>query len=152
VIISRYAYYYGLAEYLRLITSKQIVFALGIPNLRRLLEEQYYQELDGGILEAFGRLFKTGVKIWAYPYRNQSTGEFLTAENLPVPGSLSHLYSYLIETGRIASIRKVNEANLHILPKEVLGMIQSGNPDWEKYVPAPGVKLIKERGVFGYKR
>jgi hypothetical protein len=151
VIISRYAYYYGLAEYLRMITSKQIIFALGIPNLRRLLDEKYYTELDGGILEAFGRLFKMGVKIWVYPYRSQSTGELLTAENLPIPKPLGHLYTYLVETGHIEPIRNVNEQNLHVLPKEVLGMIQSGNPNWEKYVPAPGVALIKKRGVFGYK-
>jgi hypothetical protein len=65
--------------------------------------------------------------------------------------SLRHLYAHLIENGMIIAIKDVNEKNLHIFPKEVLGMIQSGDPAWEGMVPLPGVKLIKERGVFGYR-
>lgn len=152
VIISNYPYYYRLTAYLRFYTSKRIVFALGIPNLRRLLEEKYYTGLSGGILESFGRLFKSGVELYVYPTINPQTGALVTAESLEVAPNLRHLYAYLMENKRIESIKDVNEKDLHMLPKEVLAMIQTGNPAWESLVPAPGVKLIKERRVFGYRQ
>jgi hypothetical protein len=151
VIISSYSYYYGLAEYLRDYTSRRIVFALGVPSLRRLLDESYYVELDGGILESFGRLFKSDIQLYVYPCRDPETGRLVTAGTLEVASNLRHLYAHLMENGMIVAIKDVNEKNLHIFPKEVLGMIQSGDPAWEGMVPLPGVKLIKERGVFGYR-
>lgn len=151
VIISNYSYYYGVAEYLRDYTSRRIVFALGVPNLRRLLDESYYVELDGGILESFGRLFKSGIQLYVYPCKDPETGRLVTAETLEVAPNLRHLYAHLIENGMVVAIKDVNEENLHIFPKEVLGMIRSGDPAWEGMVPQPGVKLIKERGVFGYR-
>ena len=152
VMISNFPYYYRLAEYLRLYTSKRIVFALGIPNLRRLFDENFYIGLDGGILEAFGRLFKSGVKLYVYPYKNLATGELITAVNVSIPPHLRHLYLHLLENELILCIAQTDDCNLHVLPKEVLRMIQSGNPEWEKFVPRPGINLIKERGVFGYHR
>ncbi len=151
VIISTYSYYYGLAQYLREYTGRRIVFALGIPNLSRLFDESYYTELDGGILESFGRLFKSGIQLYAYPCRDAATGRLVTVDSIEVAPDLRHLYAHLLEHGLIVPIKNVNEANLHIFPKEVLRMIRSGDPAWEKMVPLPGVRLIKERGVFGYR-
>jgi hypothetical protein len=150
VIVSNFPYYYLLTEYLRFYTAKQIVFALGVPNLRRLFDERYYSGLAGGILEAFGRLFKSGVNLYVYPTRNAQTREIVTAETLDIPSHLRHLYAHLITNKLIESISNVDETNLHILPKEVLAMIQAGSREWEALVPQAGVRLIKERGVFGY--
>jgi len=72
-------------------------------------------------------------------------------DSIEVAPDLRHLYAHLVEHGLIVPIENVNEANLHIFPKEVLRMIRSGDPAWEKMVPLPGVRLIKERGVFGYR-
>ncbi len=151
VVISNYAYYYGLAEYLRLYTKQPIVFALGVPNLRKLFEEAYYAELDGGILEAVGRLFKRGIRLCVYPCRDSQTAPLTTAENLEIAPHLRHLYAHLRENGMICSIQVVEESGLEVLPKQVLHMIESGDPAWETMVPEAGVKLIKERRVFGYR-
>jgi hypothetical protein len=151
VIISNFPYYYLLVEYLRFYTSNRIVFALGVPNLKRLFQESYYTGLDGGILEAFGRLFKSGVKLYVYPTRNMQTGGLITAETLETSARVRHLHAHLLENKLIESLQNVDEKNLHILPKEVLGMIQKGDRAWEGLVPAAGVQLIKERGVFGYR-
>jgi hypothetical protein len=151
VIISSYPYYFGLAEYLRYYTRRRIVFALGIPNLRRLFEEGYYEGLDGGILESMGRLFKSGISLCAYPCIDPQTGRLNTVENFEVPPSLRHLYAYLVENRRIVPIPDVAEGNLHIFPKDVLRMIQSGDSSWERLVPASGVRLIKQNGFFGFR-
>lgn len=150
VIISSFPYYYLLSEYLRFYTSERIVFALGVPNLRRLFDQSYYTGLSGGILEAFGRLFKSGIGLYVYPTRDGRTGEMVTADTLEVAPEVRHLKAHLLENRLISSIRDVNEGSLHILPKEVLAMIKTGDPAWERLVPESGVRLIKERRAFGY--
>ena len=77
-------------------------------------------------------------------------GRLLTTDSLEVPSNLRHLYAHFIENGLIVPIRDVDDKDLQILPKEVLRMIQTGDPAWERLVPPTGVRLIKERGVFGY--
>ena len=42
----------------------------------------FYNDLDGGILEAFGRLLRYNVRIYVYPSLHPQTGEVITAENL----------------------------------------------------------------------
>jgi len=151
VAISSFPHYYGLAEYLRLYTQQRIVFALGVPNLRRLFDESYYQELDGGILEAMGRLFMRDVSLCAYPCRDAGISGLTTAAGLEVAPNLRHLYAHLLENGLICCIPAPDAPHLEILPKQVLHMIESGDPAWESLVPEEGVRLIKERRVFGYR-
>ena len=45
---------------------------MGLNNLADIFKEQYYSQLDGGILEAFGILFKDNVKIYAYPIEQKN--------------------------------------------------------------------------------
>ena len=53
---------------------------VGIPTLRAIFEEKYYEELQGGILEGLGRLFRGPVKLFAYPTLSRETGELETAD------------------------------------------------------------------------
>lgn len=52
---------------------------MGVPTLRELFEERYYSDLEGGILESFGRLFKNDLKLYAYPLLDARTGGLITA-------------------------------------------------------------------------
>jgi hypothetical protein len=123
---------------------------LGVPTLAQLLEERHYRDLEGGILEALGRLLGGPVRLYVHPWRNRDSGETVSAETFKAPGRLSHLYSYLLENGRIESIPAHEEAGLDVMPREVLSLLQSGSPEWEALVPEPVVKVIKERELFGY--
>ena len=40
---------------------------MGVPTLKELFEEKYYEELEGGILESFGRMFKNDLRLYVYP-------------------------------------------------------------------------------------
>jgi hypothetical protein len=42
---------------------------MGIPSLQEIFEEKYYRDLNGGILEAFGKIFSKDLVIYAYPFR-----------------------------------------------------------------------------------
>src|SRR5271155_4205647 len=57
VLISDYFEYYRLAGYLTRYTREPIAVTMGTSSLRDLFREEYYEELEGGILEAFGKLF-----------------------------------------------------------------------------------------------
>lgn len=50
--------------------------------MQELFREKHYVDLDGGILEGFGRLLKYDLKLYVYPTLDDKTGELITAENL----------------------------------------------------------------------
>ena len=59
VLISNYPEYYRLSSYFRRYTKEMIGVAMGINNLIEIFNEKYYENLEGGILESFGRLSAT---------------------------------------------------------------------------------------------
>src|SRR5436309_860420 len=151
VLVSNYARYFRLASYLSRHTKKMIGIAMGIPSLREIFEEKYYTDLEGGVLEAFGRLFKNDLRLYVYPYQEPASGSIITAGNLRVAPHLRHLYSYLLENHFIQSIRDYNDAFLPIFSREVLAKIQTGDSAWEIMVPPQAAHIIKERKLFGYR-
>lgn len=151
VLISKYGEYHRLAAYLFRYTKKMIGIVMGVPSVKELFEEKYYADLDGGILESFGRLFKNSLKIYAYPVRDPVTGSVISAGGLRVDSHLRHLHAYLVENHYIQSIRDYDERCLPIFSRDLLAKIQGGDPGWEPMVPPQVARLIKERGMFGYR-
>ena len=67
VLISRFGEYYRLAGYLSRYTNRPIGLVMGVPSLLEIFNERYYLNLEGGILEALGRMFKGHLKLFVYP-------------------------------------------------------------------------------------
>jgi hypothetical protein len=151
VMISNYGEYHRLAAYLFRQTKKLIGLVMGVPTLRELFDERYYADLDGGILESFGRLFKNDLKIYAYPLLDAKTNSLITAGNLRVAPHLRHLCAYLVENRLIESMRDFDEKCLRIYSRDVLARIRSGDPRWEEMTPPAVAELIKRRGLLGYR-
>jgi hypothetical protein len=152
VLISNYGEFYRLAAYLFRYTKKMIGIVMGVPTLKEIFEEKYYADLEGGILESFGRLFKNALKLYTYPYRDPVTGALITAENLRVAPNLRHLYAYMLENLFIQGLRGYSDQCLPIFSRDVLAKMRQGDPTWESMVPAQVGKLIKERQLFGLKQ
>jgi hypothetical protein len=150
VMITNFSHHYLVASYLRRYTSQPIVFALGVPNLRELIDERYYQDLPGGILEFLGGLFQKNVKVYLYPALEKDSGRVTTARTFQPPPNIAYLYSYLLENKLIVDIKNYNPQVLHIFPSDLLRMIQQGDPAWESMVPAACAQSIKEHHHFGY--
>ena len=148
VLISNFAEYHRLAAYFFRYTKKMIGIVMGVPTLKEVFDEKYYLDLDGGILESFGRLFKNDLKLYVYPLMDKKTGALITSDNLLVTSKLRHLFCYLVENRLIESIRGFNESYLSIFSREVLLKIQKNDPSWEQMVPEPVCKIIKERKLF----
>jgi hypothetical protein len=150
VLISNYGEYYRLAQYLFRYTKNPIGIVMGIPSLNEIFDEKYYSDLEGGILESFGRLFKNALKLYVYPFQDATTGAIITANNLRVAPHLQHLYAYLLENHFIQAIKDYNECYLPIFSRDVLARIKKGDPGWEIMVPPQVASMIKERKLFGY--
>jgi hypothetical protein len=116
----------------------------------RIFQDKYYSDLDGGILESFGRLFKNDLKIYAYPEREAHTGALVTAGNLRTAPHLRHLYEYLLENRLLEGIRDVDDTCLSILSRDVLARLRRGDPAWESMVPPAVAELIQVRRLLGY--
>jgi hypothetical protein len=151
VLISNYVRYYRLVAYLSRYTQKNIGIALGVPSLREIFDEKFYTDLEGGLLEALGRLFKNSVKLFVYPWRDPVTGKISTAENLRMAPHLQNLYAHLVQNKYVESIHKHNVEYLPIFSRDVLARIQNYDPSWETMVPPVIVEKIKKEKLFGYK-
>ncbi|MDQ6764504.1 MAG: TonB-dependent receptor [Verrucomicrobiota bacterium] len=151
VLISKFGEYYRLAAYLSRYTNKMIGIVMGVTTLLEIFDEKYYLNLEGGILEALGRMFKSGLKLYVYPMVDEASGKLLTATNVEVAQNLRSLFRYLVDNDFIHEVTSYNPEYLRIYPPDALDKLQSGNPAWEKMVPPEVVEIIKTRGFFGYR-
>ncbi len=150
VMISDFREYHRLAAYLSRYTSAPIGLALGLATLRSLFDEQYYTDLDGGILEGLGRLFRQQLKLLVYPLKNQDSGTIDNLDSVNLPADLRHLFDYLRQRGALLSLDGICDAYLDIHSPKVLSMIGDGDNDWKKQVPAAVASKIIEQNLFGY--
>lgn len=151
VLISKFGEYYRLAGYLSRYTNRMVGLVMGVPSLMEIFDEKYYSNLEGGILEALGRMFKGGLKLFVYPMIDEATGQLVTAKQLNVASNLRSLFQHLIDNRHIEEIADYRPEYLQILPPEVLAKLQSGDETWEQAVPPEVAKIIKEREFFGYR-
>ena len=122
-----------------------------------MLEEEYYKDLKGGILEALGRLFPENVRIYVYPTLScisikdrKPAGELLTSKNIVIAEKTRPLFDYLINNRKIIDIENANTERLHISSPYVLKMIKENIEGWELMVPNYIEEVIKDRKLFGY--
>ncbi|PWT85444.1 MAG: nicotinate-nucleotide adenylyltransferase [Acidobacteria bacterium] len=176
VLISNYLEFYRLTSYFRRYTKHMVGVAMGINNLLEIFNEKYYENLDGGILESFGRLFKNLIKLYVYPMRKSAYERYCSANptacplpafgtslhplaadvwvnaiNLQVELHLRNLYAHLLENHYLAPIVGYDSSIMEIFSRDALNRIQSGQSGWESMLPEKAVAVIKERRLFNYK-
>jgi hypothetical protein len=150
VLISNFLRYHRIVTYLSRYTQRPIGLPLGLVRLRDVLDEKFYTDMPGGILESLGQLFRNGVKLYVYPSLDRN-GKLWTVESMDVAPHLRHLYAHLVENGFVESIKNYNANNLAVYSGDVLKQIQSGDSAWEKQVPPAIANVIKAKRLFGWK-
>jgi len=169
VLISNYSEYYRLTSYFRRYTKEMIGVAMGINNLLEIFNEKYYEHLEGGIMESFGRLFRNEVKLYVYPMRpgaydryavdthgtgapvqSSTSNVLINAKNVRIVENLSSLYAHLLDNHYIECITGFDANVLDIFSRDVLKKIKDNDVQWEKMVPMPVADAIKRRGLFGH--
>lgn len=149
VLITRYPEFHRLVSYLRQFTELPLAFAVGGGMLPHLFSANAYENLDGGILEGLGRLFRKNVRAYVYPQMNER-GEIVTADDFEGPAEFAPLYEYLLAQGALKTALEGVFQPSPFTSKEVLRRMHAGDASWEDLIPRPVVDLIKSRGLFGY--
>jgi hypothetical protein len=150
VLISNFLRYHRLVTYLSRQTQRPIALPLGLVRLRDVLDEKFYTDLPGGLMESLGQLFKNGARLYVYPSLDKKTGQLITAENLEVPAHLRHLYAHLMENRNIVGITGYNAEGLKVYSGEVLAKIHSADESLAKLIPPQIFELIRKKQLFGW--
>lgn len=168
VLISNYPQFYRLVSYIRRYSKEPIGLAMGVNTLLEVFNEKHYETLEGGILEALGRLFRHRVQLFVYPMAHDAFKEYvkmfspphdaakvedgalITADNLPVLAHLKMLHLYLLEQGSIVSLDNYKAEYLKVMSRDILKRIARKDPSWEEFVPRPAAELIKHRKLMNY--
>jgi hypothetical protein len=135
VLVSNCAEFHRIAAFLNRCTNKPVGIILSIGLLNELFKAKWSENLAGGLLESFGRLFKEGVNLLVYPWKNRRSGELVTAENFQAPENCRHLYQHFVENGRIRGIGCGDESLLASTGRDVCRMILAGDERWRTLVP-----------------
>ncbi|MCW5890206.1 MAG: TonB-dependent receptor [bacterium] len=148
VLISRFAPYYALSQYLAHYTNRPIGLAMGIPTLEQLADARFYQDLRGGLIESAGRLFTNQVRAFVYPRRDAGSGRVTGLADFALTGPAQHLLAYLVETGQLVATAPSDPALLDIDQDAVCQLIGTRDARWEAQVPAAAAAVIRDRGLF----
>ena len=151
VMISNYLKHYKMVEYLSAIAKGNLIgVILGVYNLNTIFDERYYDNLPGGLLEAFGRGFGHNVKLFVYPALNVEDGSLYDLNNIVIPKNLNGLLQYMKENDKISAINEYDQQLLHIMSDDVLSKIKACASSWEEDVPYEVAQAIKFFELFGY--
>ncbi len=150
VMITNFKEYYKLAEYFSSYTEKEVVLTMGVNNLIEIFDEKYYDNLRGGILEAFGKLFVKNLRVFLYPTKSKKA-TIINSNNIHVANKMKNLYKFFKYNNRLLDIFDYDESLLDIYSVKVLEKINKGEKGWEKMLPVEVTKEIKSKKLFGFK-
>ena len=150
VMISNFSEYYKLVKYLTRYTKKQLGLTMGVTNLIEIFDEKYYDGVKGGILEAFGNIFKNNMKIYLYPVLDKQKDTVVDSTNLKLEDNMKEFYKYFKVNDKIRDL-EFNKDYLNIFSKDVLKQIKNNTPGWEDKLPEGVSDLIIKKKMFGYK-
>jgi hypothetical protein len=151
VLISRFQPFYQLAAYLAEYTDRMIGIAVGLPAMKDIMDDRFYGDLSGGVLESVGRLFKRSVKMYVYPTADPTTGRIVSLSDVQVPSPQDRIRDLLLDLGRMVPLRPSDTACLSTHTADALARLQRGDPSWERMVPPVVAETIKQKRLFGYR-
>lgn len=150
VMISNFKEYYKLVDYLSQYTKKQLGLSMGVNNFVEIFDEQYYKDLGGGILEAFGKMFYNNLKVYLYPMKNEN-GQIINSTNLKLHPRMKDFYKFFKYNGKVVDIFDFDENYLNIFSRKILNKIKNKESQWEEHLPEGIAEAIKNDKMFGYK-
>ena len=151
VLISNFKEYYKLVKYLTQYTKKQLGLTMGVINFVEIFDDQYYDDLRGGILEAFGNIFNNNMKIYLYPAKNGNEKGYINSNTLKLKTKVKEFYKYFKYNNKIVDIDDFTPEYLEIYSKNILKKIKENKGGWEDKVPTGISDMITKKKMFGHK-
>ena len=149
VMISNFKEYYRLVDYLSQYTKKQMALAMGVNSFVEIFDENYYTDLSGGILEAFGKMFYNNLKVYLYPMKDEK-GETVTSNNLKLHPRMKDFYKFFKYNGKVMDIFDFDPEYLDIFSREILKKIKNNEAGWDEHLPEGISEMIVKKKMFGY--
>lgn len=149
VLLSKYPEFHRLSGYLARHTKMPVGIVLGLPLFEELFKPCWYEDLAGGVVESFGRLFRNQVRLYVYPGWDAAKGRVLTVREARVAPPMQHLLNYFLETKSVRAIENGREELLYDTGAEVRQMIREGNPRWRDLVPQEVLESGKWASLAG---
>lgn len=140
---------FALVEYLHRYSSATRALVQGTHRAGTFLDPNTYKHMNGGILEAMGRMLSHGTKQYFYPVRTNSG--ILRLRDIEFGAKTTHLLNYLFEGNGIEEILIPGQAVNYIKPSDITDLIAKGDLRWEQNVPVSVAQIIKDRSLFGYR-
>lgn len=151
VMVSNFKEYYRLSRYFSQFKIQKLRLVMGATTLLNIFNKDYYLDMKGGIMEAFGQLFYNNIKLYIYPALDENKKELMTVENMKIPDDLEYLFKHLTHNKMIIDVPNADLDTMKIYSREVFKLINENNHKWETMVPDFIGRIIKERKLFGYK-
>ena len=149
VMISNFKEYYRLVDYLSQYTKKQMALAMGVSSFVEIFDENYYTDLSGGILEAFGKMFYNNLKVYLYPMKDEK-GAIVTSNNLKLHPRMKDFYKFFKYNGKVMDIFDFEPEYLDIFSREILKKIKNNEAGWDEHLPEGISEMIVKKKMFGY--
>lgn len=165
VLVSAYRGYYRLPAYFRRYTAGTVTLVAGINNLVEILNTENYSALEGGLLEALGRLFKSGVRLVVYPMLGAQLNRLyqdpvarrvcfpegytapdeavVTLDTLRLHPGVAGLLSHLRLAGSLAAVTGCDAAALACQPRTLVERIRRNDAGWESEVDPRTAQSIR---------
>ena len=150
VMISNFKEYYKLVDYFSNYTKKQLGLTMGVNNFVEIFNEDYYKDIDGGILEAFGKMFHNKVKVYLYPISNND-GQIINSTNLKLHPRMKDFYKFFKYNNKVIDLFDFEQKYLEIFSRDILKKIKNGEKDWTNKLPEGISEMIIKNKMFGYK-
>ena len=148
VMISNFREYYKLSEYFSQFKIQKLRIVMGASTLVNIFNKEYYKDMKGGIMEAFGKLFYNNIKLYIYPAIIENSSQLLTTGNIEMPKGLKHLYKHLVCNRMIVDVPNADRDTMKIYSRKVYDLIQAKDKTWESMVPGFVATIIRERQLF----
>jgi hypothetical protein len=149
VMISNFKEYYRLVDYLSQYTKKQMALAMGVNSFVEVFDENYYTDLSGGILEAFGKMFYNNLKVYLYPTKDDD-GNIITSNNLKLHPRMKDFYKFFKYNGKVVDIFDFEPEYLDIFSRKILQQINNNEVGWDEHLPEGISDMIVKKKMFGF--
>lgn len=147
VLVSNFFLYYRLKQFLRMSTDKHMIMILSAFHLPKIFDENYYKDLDGGLLEGLSKLLNNDTTIYVYPHKDGST--CTTSKSFFPEKKWLSIYQHFQTQKQIVDISACDETADYLHSDYVRELIQKKNKKWEACVPPQIRDLIKKQKLFG---
>lgn len=148
VLVSNFHLFFQLKQFLRNYTKEPIAMIFGAGLLERVFREEFYQGLEGGILEGLGKLLDKSTRIFVLPLKTEAG--LLTSQNFNAAKAIQHIYKHFQENKWIVDMTESERQQEFMSSDQIAKMIKDGDRNWSKFVPNTIAEMIKKKGLFQF--